>query len=543
MVDVSTDAICSILDKLKYGDNSNISFITSDGIEINSKLLVKKREDAAAKKAYDDAITKAENDKAAAEKNGTTYEEQTSTEYVPQDFTLSLEPADILYYDFYASSVYKDFMGSDELAVTKYIKINGTTYLLMLQKCNPKLSGGAVCLLVPKTSVTKSADNIKNITITVVIVAFLLALFINLFITSGISKNMKIIISKLGHMSKGDLTIEMNTSLKNEFGLLSEEILAMEHNTRNLITKVFHIAKKVSEASYHVSDSSNHITDAFHSIKEAMDDINSGFENQAEDTQACNTKMEHLSKSIKLVSDNIEFISSYMDKVKEIVSTGIRDMLELKQSSSSTAHITQEVIQNIHIMDDKSKAISQIITVINDISSQTKLLSLNASIEAARAGQFGRGFSVVAEEIKKLADSSTTSVNEIQNIVNEINHHTLYTVQRAEEAEAIVNDQEVKVETSISHFRNINQSIEELSVNIFDAKQNMLLMEENRSDTLSAIENIAAVAEETAAASTVITNTAGEQFEALRLLSTASDELNKHMKDFESSLQQFKIDK
>lgn len=541
VIDISADAVCNVLDKLDFGDGSKVSFITPDGSEINRRLLELKREDAAALAAYDTAVTEEEAAKTAAEATGEPYEEKVIVEYTPKDFTLPLNPEDISYYNFYESKAYQEFMKSEDTITTKYITINGSPYLLMLEKCNPNLSGGVVCILVPKTAVTESVNNIKYITIFIVAVACIIAFIINLYIATGISKNMKMLLTNLGLMSKGDLTIEMDINDRNEFGLLAEQILTMEHSTRDLITKVSQITETVSDSSDHVFKVANNISEAFSSIKEVMDDINSGIENQAEDTQDCNLKMDYLSKNIQLVTENIEHISDYMDKAKIMVTDGIKDMNQLKQSSVSTSQITHVIIEDIHDMNEKSKAISDIITVICEIADQTRLLSLNASIEAARAGEYGRGFSVVAEEIRKLADHSSNSVYAIQKIVDEINHHTMNTVKMAKEAEIIVNNQEATVESSLVYFTNIIQTIEELFNNVIGVKNNMRQMDESRADTLSSIENIAAVSEETVAASTVVTNTVGTQLDALKLLITVSDELKKNMTELENSLQQFKI--
>lgn len=542
IIDISTDTLCTVLDKLNFGQGSNASYLTSDGILINSRLLEKKRADAAAQTAYETALTEEESARTAAEKAGEPYEEKVIEEYTPMDFTLSLSPGDISSYDFYNSREYKDFSGSDEIMTSKYISINGVSYLLMMQKCNPNLSGGTVCVLVPKTAVIKSAEAIRYITIFIIGAACIITLFINLYITGDITKNIKNILAKLGRMSKGDLTVEIAANARNEFGLLAEEIRLMEHNTKNLIGKAARVSEKVSASSGNVSDVAVRIADAFTHIQNVMSDINEGIENQAMDTQECNRKMEHLSKSIQLLSENIERISHYMDRTKTVVTDGIKDMGLLKESSASTAQITQLIINEIGTMQMKSEAISDIVRVICDIAEQTRLLSLNASIEAARAGEYGRGFSVVAEEIRKLADHSAKSVDDIQQIVHEINLTTASTVEKALEAEHIVNNQEENVEKSIAYFSDMCRTIEDLFRYITDIRQHMELMDENRTDTLLSIENITAVSEETAASSALVQNTVNEQQAPLDLLLTVSEELSLNMSELKDSLKQFKIE-
>ncbi len=540
-IDISADAICGVLDRLDVGEGSKIAYITPDGREISTRLLQLKREDAAALADYEAAVTAEEEALAAAEEAGEPYEAAILEEYIPCDFSLSSNPEDISYFDFYGNPKYQEFLSSEDTNATAYINVNGASYLLMLEKCNPKLAGGVISLLVPKTAVTGSADNIRLVTILVVIAACITALLINLSIAAGISKNMKMILGNLNLMSKGDLTIDMPVQKRNEFGLLAEQILAMEHSTRDLIAKVSQVTKRVSDSSGHVSGITKEITGAFHNIKEIMDDINSGIENQAEDTQSCNTKMDHLSNRIQSVSGNIEYISGRMDKAKLMVTDGMKEMDQLKHSSASTSRITQAIIEDISNMSEKSRDISKITAVISEIAEQTRLLSLNASIEAARAGEYGRGFSVVAEEIRKLADHSTNSVQAIQKIVDEIHRQTLDAVAISREADIIVKTQEDKVENSIRCFLNIIRTMEELYNSLSEVRQGISLMEENRVDTLSSIGNIAAVSEETVAASTVVNDTIGNELEVIKQLLHASEELKKNMVDLETAIQQFKI--
>ena len=144
-------------------------------------------------------------------------------------------------------------------------------------------------------------------------------------------------------------------------------------------------------------------------------------------------------------------------------------------------------------LERKSSSIGEIINVINEIADQTNLLSLNASIEAARAGDAGRGFAVVASEIRKLADQSKESVNNIISIIEGIQEDTHKAVNIAREAEEVLRLQENAVSNTTQSYLNINDSVENLVVQLRQIIENVDNIEEARVSTLGAIESISAV--------------------------------------------------
>lgn len=179
--------------------------------------------------------------------------------------------------------------------------------------------------------------------------------------------------------------------------------------------------------------------------------------------------------------------------------------------------------------------------MINEISEETSLLSLNASIEAARAGDAGRGFAVVAEEIRKLADGSMGAANEIQKVVKEIIEQTKGTVNTAKEAEGIVSGQASIVNKTIEAFGNMNSGVEKLVTGLKGVGDSVSSMEEERRDTLHAIESISAASEETAASALVVTNSVQSQLSVVNDLKDASRELEQRSMELEKAINVFKI--
>ena len=202
-------------------------------------------------------------------------------------------------------------------------------------------------------------------------------------------------------------------------------------------------------------------------------------------------------------------------------------MEKLNESAKSTYDITQNVISSIEVLAEKSKSIQEIVNVINSIAEETSLLSLNASIEAARAGEAGRGFTVVAEQIKKLANQSISASDEIHHIIDEIVLNTESAVEAAKRSEDTVSVQEKAVEITARSFHDINEKVSVLVDTLATISTNMENMEQDRKSTLASVESISTISTETAAGTSNVTTTTNEQLSAIENLEQEASNMQK----------------
>ena len=205
-----------------------------------------------------------------------------------------------------------------------------------------------------------------------------------------------------------------------------------------------------------------------------------------------------------------------------------------------TIEITSKVKDDVRLLETSSTEIKKFVAIIADIAEQTNLLSLNASIEAARAGEAGRGFSVVAEEIRKLADGSRQAAEEINKVVEIIEKQTGDTVETAKKAEKIVEKQAETVGATKEAFHKIYCATEEVIESVDNVKVKVKGMNKERAGTLEAISSISAVSEETAASSSNVFSIAESQKETVPLLTRASDELKIKMEKLKQAVSVFK---
>ncbi|MBH1941497.1 methyl-accepting chemotaxis protein [Mobilitalea sibirica] len=441
---------------------------------------------------------------------------------------------------FFDKSYYKEAFLAEEESGHGYYDFSGKEHLFIYSKVGS--TGAMVGALIPSSFLTQQADMIKNLTILLVLVASVVAVLTGIYVASGIGRIIHKIMKTMNAASKGDLTVSLKTGRKDEFGVLSNSINDMISNMKNLIMKASSVSQTVIGSTKNVTQSSELLLVASKDISAAISEIQQGITQQAEDTEQCLTLTDELAYQINGVHENGNAIAKIATNTKTVVKDGISEIDRLNHAANANIQITNETIKNIEELQKESKAITDIIAVINDIAEQTNLLSLNASIEAARAGEAGRGFSVVADEIRKLSLKSVNSAAEIEKIINKITAKTQSTVKTVMKAETISKKTEDRLTNVTKLFENINVHVDDLISQLDMIAEGINDINKSKTDTLRAIESISAVAEETSASSEEVDATAQQQLEAVTRLNEAAKALDKDASDLEASIRLFTID-
>ncbi|MBQ4531163.1 MAG: methyl-accepting chemotaxis protein [Lachnospiraceae bacterium] len=436
--------------------------------------------------------------------------------------------------DFYATA-----LAGEDVNGFEDVTLNDTDYLFLYHKLQNQ--NAMLCSLIPKSYILAQVADIRNNTILFVIIGCLLAIILGTVLSNGISSTINNITHQLRKVAKGDLTVEVRTKRKDEFKLLTAGITDMIANMKLLIKNVNDMSNELTAAATFVAESSSTFMQTSQDIQFAISDIESGINQLDVDSADCLSQMDSLSTKISTVSENTTQISKLTTATNASIHSGISSMDVLNESAQATSQITSKVITAIEQLEERSRSISHIVDAINDIAEETNLLSLNASIEAARAGEAGRGFSVVAEQIRKLADQSLNSANEINKIIEQMIAQTHDVVQTAKQAETIVDSQKEAVSNTTTSFNDMSQQISNLVNSLTTITSDVDSMGVSRDTTLSAIESISAVSEETSACSSNVAETAVKQLTSVTKLDEASSNLAKRAEELTELLKQFTL--
>jgi len=493
VVDVSEKAVADFLGTMNLGEGSILGFVTPGGRE----LIFENPEE-------DSAVVRRDGEKV-----------------------------------FYGQDFFTQIRAEEGLNGLRRVPYEGEEYLFLYSVS--EMTGAAVCALVPMKVVIGQAQEIKNMTFGLVILASVVALAVGLFIVSGIQNNMKHISEKLGEVAQGDLTVRVTAKSRDEFRSLAGSAANMISNTKNLVEKVKYAIDQLEDSAREVGRASDVINDYSHNITEAVSGIHEGMSRQSVHAQECVDKTDVLSNEIQSVGQTVEEVEKLIGEAEDMIDQGTEIVEMLGERAEASTKITEKVGTSIVSLQSTSESINSFVGIITEISEQTNLLSLNASIEAARAGDAGRGFAVVAEEIRKLADDSARAAGEIRNNVKFISEQTMDSVENANRAKEMVALQTQAVEQVVVVFDKMHERMGVLVDGLRRIADGTERADKERSDAVGAVRNISDIIGETAGSAETVKGVADKLLENVENLNVTAEMLGENMDSLKAEISVFKV--
>ncbi|OGX68555.1 MAG: hypothetical protein A2189_00285, partial [Paenibacillus sp. RIFOXYA1_FULL_44_5] len=430
------------------------------------------------------------------------------------------------------SSVLNIYSLNDQIMASSDSKLNGTaagfkifnskklkandSYLdkdknLMVLYAQIPASGWYVVGTMKVSELVKSADPIFYFTLLMAIVAMAIAILIGLGVVRLIGHPLRQLSGLMKEGEQGNLTVRSKLKGSDEIGQLGKSFNEMMDKITILVKQTGESAREVLSTAADLSNVSKKTALSAKEISTATEEIASGSTSLATEAEKGNDISQQIGDQMKKLTISNQMMGESAIEVHQFSNQGTQYMAELIEKTNQTEEMTRSMVNKVGELKESTESIRQILDVLTNITRQTNILSLNASIEAARAGAAGKGFMVVADEIRKLADQSSQSIGTVGRITEKIQTEMVETADVLAQAYPVFQEQVKSVKEADMIFAQVQEKMQTFIKQLEEVTVSIQHLEGSQTILTDTMENVSAVAEESSATSEEVASLSIEQ--------------------------------
>lgn len=417
-------------------------------------------------------------------------------------------------------------------AVVEY-DFNGTTKYSAYTILNNE---NILVLTADESEALAGITTVTGVAVGISAIVVLLAIIICFILGRRLMRPLVKVSTIIEEIANGDINADfgMVKETNDEIGLIIEKMKELTQSLGNIVGKIRNSSDTMSANSYELNDTSSQTLAANNEISKAVEDVAEGSTGMAASISKINENLLEMSNETKDINESVNEIRNQTVAVQDsskIMNDKIKSMQNSSQKMDEGISAISKRIETVNTTVDK---VSNIVSVIEEISSETNLLSLNASIEAARAGDAGKGFAVVAQEIRVLSDNTNTELENIKQIISSLVEECRYCVQASG---TIVEDnakQKEEIKAVLDEFSALDEQIQKTAEKADEIEELVTAMIELNDDITKSSNSLTDVSAANAAA----TEEMNANIEELNAMMNGVSEMAGNMNDESDGLKE-----